>query len=154
MELVEEAISQALYAQAGALVRQELECVAVMEETNAGCRAEDATPNVAHVPWKLKIAYSQLSMMAHSSSTAMLDALQAVESESIWLASAVPIYNQQVARMLIGLHAALSIQLALQLHTLYLDMYGEGLSLQEQDGLEVSVSCLEEEGLFKKPPSQ
>jgi hypothetical protein len=80
MELCEQSISEALYAQAAALVRQELELIAAIEETTLGHRVEKATPNVARAPWKLKRAYDQLSMMSHSSSTAMLRTLHRVTS--------------------------------------------------------------------------
>ncbi len=150
MELCEEAISEGLYAQAGALVRQELECIAAMEESKIGRRDDNATPNVSYVPWKLRTAYGQLSMMAHTSSMPMLDTIHSISSGSTYLASAVPAYKEQMARMLIGLHAALTIQLAIHLDILYLDMHDEGLTPLELDSLQMAMRTLQEEGFFKK----
>ena len=61
MGLCEAAIEEALYAQAGALVRQEMESIAAMEESKLGKRKDNATPNVQHVPPALRRAYGQLA---------------------------------------------------------------------------------------------
>ncbi len=150
--LCEQSIFEALYVQAGALVRQEMEVIASMEESKLGTRDENTTPNVRHVPKELRRAYGQLSMMTHTSSMAMLDALLSTTSNSLYFASVVPQYNHEAARMLIGLHAALLIEFAVQLHILYFDSYGEGLTPQEQDSLHLSTCLLQEDGFLPKPP--
>ena len=150
--LCEQAISQAMYSQAGALVRQEMECIASMEESKLGMRKENKTPNINHAPQELRKAYGQLSMMTHTSSTAMLDSLLAVPSLPAGFVSVVPRYNHEAAKMLMGLHAALLIEFAVQLHILYLDNYGEGLTTLEKDSLQLSTYILEEDGFHPKPP--
>jgi uncharacterized protein YegJ (DUF2314 family) len=153
MGLCEQAILEAMYSQAGALVRQEMECIAAMEESKLGKRTENKTPNINHAPPELRRAYGQLSMMTHTSSTAMLISLLATTSASADFVSVVPQYNHEAARMLIGLHAALLIEFAVQLHILYLDAYGEGLTPLETDSLQLSAHILQEEGFLPKPPS-
>ena len=78
--------------------------------------------------------------MTHSSSLPLLDALLSSTAESKWFASVVPQYKHEAARMLIGLHASLAIECAIQLHILYLDRYGEGLTPEEQDSLNMSAT--------------
>jgi uncharacterized protein YegJ (DUF2314 family) len=150
--MCEQAILEAMYSQAGALVRQEMECIAAMEESKLGTRKEKRTPNVNNAPPELRTAYGQLSMMTHTSSTAMLESLLARASAPAGYVSVVPQYNHEAARMLLGLHAAILIEFAVQLHILYLDAYGEGLTPLEQDSLQLSTYLLQENGFLPKPP--
>jgi len=152
MALCEQAILEATYSQAGSLVRQEMECIAAMEESKLGTRKEKKTPNVNNAPPELRRAYGQLSMMTHMSSTAMLESLLARTAAPAGYVSVVPQYNHEAARMLLGLHAALLIEFAVQLHILYLDAYGEGLTPLEQDTLQVSTYLLQEDDFLPKPP--
>jgi len=153
MELCEQAILEAMYSQAGALVRQEMECIAAMEESKLGTRKENKTPNINNAPPELRRAYGQLSMMTHTSSTAMLESLLTRTSASPGFVSVVPQYNHEAARMLIGLHAALLIEFAVQLHILYLDTYDDGLTPLEQDGLQLATYILQEDGFRPRPTS-
>lgn len=150
MGICEEAITSAIYSQAGALVRQEMECIAAMRESREGVRVEMKTPNVKQVPWKMAVAYGQLSMMAHSSSSAMLNTMQHTEpGRCPQFASIIPRHNAQVAKMLIGHHAALMLLMAMELDSLYTDLYGEGLSPNEQDWIQHAIHLLQMEGFFK-----
>ena len=103
--LCEQAILEAMYPQAGALVRQEMECIAAMEESKLGTRNENKTPNVNNAPPELRRAYGQLSMMTHTSSTVLLESLLVKTSGPVGYVSVIPEYNHEAARMLLGLHA-------------------------------------------------
>lgn len=153
MALCEQAIQDGLYVQGGALVRQEMEYIASMEESKQGTRKDNKTPDVNNVPYQLRKAYDQLSKMTHSSSLPMLDALLATTSDPQSMVSVIPEYNNEAARMLLGLHAALLIEFAVQLHVLYTDAYGEGLTCLDRDSLQLARSFLEQEGLLSQLPS-
>ena len=47
----------------------------------------------------------------------------------------------------------LLIEFAVQLHILYLDAYGEGLTPLEQDSLQLATYLLQKDGFLPKPPS-
>lgn len=66
LNIVECAITEGCYVQAAALLRQELETVAALEELKAGIRRDKTTPNVGHVPWSLATLYGDLSAAAHA----------------------------------------------------------------------------------------
>ena len=91
-------------------------------------------------------------MMTHNSSTAMLESLLAEGSARKGFVGVVPRYNRKAARMLLGLHAALLIEFAVQLHILYLDAHGEGLTPLEQDSLQLATHLLREDGFLPTAP--
>lgn len=118
LTLVEQAILGGFSAQAAALVRQELEAIAALEEIRLGCRTERRTPNVRHVPSVPGPLYSDLSKAAHFSDTATLRSATEYRGEmegepgsaEKWLLS--PQHVPGTARRLFGLHTLLLLHLA------------------------------------------
>ena len=118
LTLVERAILGGFGAQAAALVRQELEAIAALEEIRLGCRNERRTPNVRHVPSVPGPLYSDLSKAAHFADTATLQSLTQYRGEiegepgpsEKWLLS--PQYVPERTRRLFALHTLLLLHLA------------------------------------------
>lgn len=117
LTLVEQAILGGFTAQASALIRQELEAIAALEEIRKGCRTERRTPNVRHVPSVPGRFYNDLSKAAHFSDTATLRSATVyrgeIESEpghaEKWLLS--PQHVPETTRRLFGMHTLLLLHL-------------------------------------------
>ena len=108
--------------------------------------------NAGDNTYHLRRAFGQLSMMTHLSNQAMLSALL---TDSVDIERAVNIlrtYNAEAVKMLLGLHPSLLIEFAIQLHVLYVDAFGEGLTHHELDCLELAKTFLEEEQLLARLP--
>jgi hypothetical protein len=118
LTLVERAILGGFSAQAAALVRQELEAIAALEEIRQGCRTERRTPNVRHVPSIPGSLYSDLSKAAHFADTATLRSATVYRGEmegepgpaEKWLLS--PQHVPGTTRRLFGMHILLLLHLA------------------------------------------
>ena len=128
--LVESAILDGYNTQAAALVRQELEGIAALEELRNGQRRERRTPNVRNVPSIPGAIYSDLSAAAHLSCTGFLRALAAhsgnlVNAPGITEAPMLtPQYRPEFARRLFGVHTLLLIHLV-EHHDLHnVDLHG------------------------------
>lgn len=151
----ETAISEGLYIQAAALVRQELETIAALEEVNKGARTDGAVPNVKHVGWNLRQMYGELSKGAHVCDKGLLSKAYGADTEASdgrEPTTLIPKFDSSVARGLYGLHVALMLQLAMHLGQLFDEMYGLSYEGIEYRFLEVSVQCLHDEGWLAPPP--
>ena len=118
LTLVERAILGGFTAQAAALVRQELEAIAALEEIRQGCRTERRTPNVRHVPSVPGPLYSDLSKAAHFADTSTLRRITVYRGEiegepgpaEKWLLS--PQHVPGTTRRLFGMQTLLLLHLA------------------------------------------
>ena len=155
--ICEEAIREGLYVQAAALVRQELETVAAIEEEVEDVREDGETPNVKHVPWEMNRLYGELSAATHVSDHGYLaEIYRAEERGDARPVSVVPTYRDGAARNLYAIHVGLLIQVAMHLHEVQVEAYGE-----EEGGLEEfellmimrAVDILNEEGLLESDDS-
>lgn len=149
VDITETAISEGLYGQASALLRQELETIAALEEVKLGRRRDGRTPNVKHVPWSLGQMYGALSSVAH---VAKLDDLQSIYGMARD-GNAVPVsmvaqFNEVLARQLYSLHVALLSLASFHLNRLFTELYGSGMNQQELMCFLVASHVLEEEGFL------
>lgn len=144
--LCETAISEGFYFQAAALLRQELETVAAINEVNSGVRMNRRNPNVHHVPWSLGQLYGILSEAAHVSETGILQSLLAMAPQGQAAPVTIePEFNEVIANKFYGLHVTLLSLLCLALEQLYEDLYGEGLSELESKMLVTAIDFLVKE---------
>ncbi len=135
INIVECSISEGYYIQAAALIRQELETIAALEELKKGKRVAKMTPNVGHVPWLLAILYGDLSKAVHAADHDVLQDILAPSSsgmpEDITGVVMVQQFQDQLSWRLYGLHVALLILLAVHLHEHHEVVHGKGEGLNE-----------------------
>lgn len=136
IDVCEVCISEGLYVQAGALVRQEMETLAAVCEVRDGKAKERDVPNVKHVRFGLRNMYGDLSAMAHVSDRKWLSDMISVKmSKEVTGAVTSPIYNGDVARQLYGLHVSLMILLAIEIDGIVNELFGEGIVAMEEQML-------------------
>ena len=119
LTLVEHAILSGYTAQSAALVRQELEAIAALEEIKVGRRIEGRTPNVRHLPNIPGRVYSDLSELTHFSRSSALELIgkyrsedpDAPENTTQWLLS--PQHVPNTTRQLFALHTVLLLHFVL-----------------------------------------
>ena len=146
VDLCECAITEGLYIQAAALLKQELETLAAMEECKLGSRQERKTPNVKHAKWDLGAMYGELNKLSHVADKLLLqNVLHIPGYGEAKPASLAPVYIKNTSRMFYGLHVALLTQIALQIHELYEEMYGDGLNEIELFGVTTAFDFLIDE---------
>jgi len=130
INIVECSISEGYYIQAAALIRQELEMIAALEELKKGERVDKKTPNVRHVPWSLATLYGDLSQATHAADHDVLQSILVPDKSSLPVDTTgvimVQQFKDQLSWRLYGVHVALLIQLAVHLNDHHETVHGEG----------------------------
>lgn len=156
--LCEKAISEGYYLQASALLRQELETIAALEEVKQGIRRDGRTPNVKHLPWSLPRLYGDLSAAAHAANHQILRSVTehkeglpgAPDGTIVW--RMIPGFDNELARRLYALHIVLTIQLAVHLNDYHEESYYSGLIKEEVECLNLAIDLLIEEKCIEPDP--
>lgn len=149
MDLGEVAISEGLYLQAAALLKQQMETVAAMNELAKGTRTDKKTPNVSILLWKLNVHYGYIQGAAHMSNNALLrDFYQTEARGSAVPVSVTPRYSRQAALYLHTLEVGVLVQFAVAVGDLLREMYGESWIDEELKFLLQVMQILEDEGAF------
>lgn len=152
IDLCETSISEGFYLQAAALLKQELETIAAIEEVKAGRRQDGRTPNVAYAPWSLGQLYGALNDAAHVGKGEVLQAVLGLVPEGEAKAVAMtPQFSEENARRLFSLHVALLTWACWELDCLHRELYGEGLTPQESETLLVALRALQSDGVLGLP---
>jgi hypothetical protein len=147
IDCCERAITEGYYVQAGAILKQEMETIAAIEECKVGLRNEKRTPNVKNLSWDLSRFYGDLNRVAHVADKSLLSYLvQTNQQGDAVPASVVPVFNAGEAKGLYGLHVALLVQLAIQINYLYEEVYTEGLIDVEKIGVGQAYKLLLDDG--------
>ncbi len=139
LQLVEDAILDGFNPQASALVRQELEAIAALEEIERGRRVEKQTPNARMVGTLHGRIYGDLTNAAHLSHHATLRTLVGIETEIADVPGLVaanlmsPQHIPESTRRLFGLHVLLMIHL----------VEHQGLHLADFLGIDVANEAIE-----------
>jgi hypothetical protein len=153
IDLCETSISEGLYSQAAALLKQQMETVAAMEEYASGKRMNKKTPNVKEVRFNLSRWYGDLNGAAHVSDQTVMHALFQAESfEDAVPTSIMPIYHIETSRSLFAMHVSLLIHFAHCLGKLHSEMYNEGLDSTDYLMLASALRMIEEEGFIMQSP--
>ena len=152
INLSETAISEGYYLQAAALIRQEMETIAALEELKKGIRQDSRTPNVSNVPWGLGRLYGDLSKAAHAADHGFLQGLllpKGVELPAETTAvTMVQTPDPELAWRLYGLHVALLLLLAVHVND-HSELVGtEGLVKSEVQAISTAQQILIDEGWF------
>jgi hypothetical protein len=153
----EKAISEGYYLQALALLRQELETIAAMEEVKQGVRQNGKTPNVGHLPCSLPRLYGDLSAAAHAAKHQVLRSVAehkeglpgGPDGTVVW--RMIPGFDNELSRRLYSLHVMLMIQLAVHLNDYHEELHRFGLTDQEVTCLNMAIDLLLEEKCLELP---
>ena len=153
INIVECAISEGYYIQAAALLRQELETIAALEELKSGTRKDERTPNVKHVPWSLGRLYGDLSKATHAADHDVLQQTLAPDRsllpEDTTGVMMTPHFRRETAWRMMGLHVSLLILVAVHLDSHYESVMGSGLTEMEASALHRAQQMLLDEGWLK-----
>ena len=155
LTLVEYAILNGYTAQAAALVRQELEAVAALEEIKVGRRTDGKTPNVRHLPNIPGRVYSDLSELTHFSRSSALRLVgqyrgedpDAPENTEQWLLS--PQHVPNTTKQLFALHTVLLLHFALHQSAHYASLQGTTPAAQDALEFQQAVRVLERAGVIE-----
>ncbi|MDA2911686.1 hypothetical protein MYX04_12255 [Nitrospiraceae bacterium AH_259_D15_M11_P09] len=154
----ESTISEGLYAQASALLKQELETLAAIQECQKGKRKPEKTPNVGSALWNMNQTYGDLNRLAHVADSQLLNKLYQCGGPAGFHETAVklmpvsiqPQYHRDVARNLYAVRVIFLVLLGMELGTLTSEMYGDGLNENEKTALFVSAQHVANEGYLEK----
>ena len=155
LTLVEYAILNGYTAQAAALVRQELEAVAALEEIKVGCRIDGKTPNIRHLPNIPGRVYSHLSELTHFSRSSALRLVgryrgadpDAPENTEQWLLS--PQHVPNTTKQLFALHTVLLLHFSLHQSAHYASLQGTTPATQDALEFQQAVKILERAGVIE-----
>ncbi len=159
ISVCESTISEGLYAQASALLKQELETLAAIQECQKGKRKPGKTPNVGNVQWNMEQTYGELNRVAHVADSQFLNKLYQRVSHAgshetgvtLVPVSNEPQYCREIARNLYAVHVIFLVLLGKELDTLTSEMYGDGLNEEENIALFVSAQHVANEGYLAQP---
>lgn len=151
IHLTETAIVGGFYSQAGALVRQEMETLAAIENHKKNKWKPGKTPNVKELGW-MSVVYDELNNLTHLGLPGVLDPLhRELKIETIPDAqpcSILPIYNKNYAKPLYGQHTIFVVAFAIKNGELLNEMYGESLTKSDCEILRSVVLALQEGGII------
>lgn len=149
--IVEHAITSGFYWAASALLRQYMEALArVIHIRNGGVGTERSPPNVRVLPFRLAQNYGRLSELAHVSNGELLGDFSVSEVTELE-ASPLPIYRQEWANDLLGVHTGHMITLAIEIDSLQAEIYQGRKLLDVTKRLYGIAKILEELGHWKEP---
>jgi len=153
VDICEVSISEGLYSQAAALLKQQLETIAAIDEYENDRRQEGKTPNIGRgVTSFFGPVYGDLNNIAHVSRHDLARQLVAVEKDDIRTPSLVPRYNSKIARFLYGNHVYFIIEVGRQMARIFEELFGESFSKEEADWQFCAVAILLREKVIELPP--
>lgn len=152
IDLCESSISEGLYSQAAALLKQEVEIVSGIEEYRTEKRKEKRTPLIGKgVTAGFGPIYGQLNDIAHLGRHEIAKNIVLGSVGDLTGASIVPIYEKDLAFALYGQHIHYITLVTQQLDALFQSIYGEGLNEEERGWVGSAIGVLLKEGFLKLP---
>lgn len=152
VEVCETAISEGLYSQAAALLKQELETVAAVEEYQQGRRRDGVTPKIGKgVTYGWGAVYGKLNEICHVSRHELAKDLVTEQVGELVGASIVPSFNAGLARFLYGQHVFYIVLVFRQADLLFKELYGEGVNGEEIAHAGMAQMILLKQGLIEVP---
>ncbi|TXC68265.1 hypothetical protein FSZ31_11305 [Sphingorhabdus soli] len=152
IELCESSISEGLYSQAAALLKQEVEIVSGIEEYRTDKRKEKKTPLIGKgVTAGFGPVYGQLNDIAHLGRHEIAKNIVSGSVGNLTGASIVPVYEKDLAFALYGQHIHYIILVTQQLDVLFQSIYGKGLNEDEKGWSGGAIGVLLKEGFLKLP---
>ena len=146
-------IEEGLYAQAAALLKQELETVSAIEEYRDDRRKEGKTPKIGHgLTQNYGKVYGRLNEICHPSRHDWAKTLVVQKIETVTGANILAVYNGQIARFLYGQHVIyLDMIVQLSDEILY-KLYGCSMNSQEIEWAFITKMLLASGGIVASPP--
>ena len=153
VEICETAISEGLYSQAAALLKQELETLAAVGEFEQDRRQDGKTPNIKiETTSGFGTHYGDLNNIAHVSQSDINRQLVTIEHGDICAPTLIPQYNNELAKLLYGSHVYFIVEITRQTERLFKEIFDEGLSDEEEKLSCFALGILLREKLIKVPP--
>lgn len=153
VDICETAISEGLYSQAAALVKQELETLAAVDEFERDRRRDGRTPNIGNGAMRgFGPIYGDLNNIAHVSWHDMARQLVTIEDGDICAPTLIPQYNQELARFLYGYHVYFIVEITRQTATIFKEVFDESLSKEEEDWMFRALMIGLREKVIELPP--
>jgi hypothetical protein len=154
IDICETSISEGLYSQAAALLKQELETLAAIDEFENDRRKDGKTPNVGNgIMRDFSPIYGDLNNIAHVSRHDVARQLVTIEQGEICAPSLIPKYNHDLARFLYGNHVYFIIEVMRQIARIFEEIFGEGQSKEEGDWIIYAMMTLLREKVIELPPN-
>jgi len=153
IDICETSISEGLYSQAAALLKQELETLTAIDEFENGCRKDGKTPNIGNgIMRGFGRIYGDLNSIAHVSRHDLAQRLVTIEQGDLCAPSLTPQYDRDLARSLYGNHVYFIIEVTRQNARVFEEIFGEGLSKEEGDWFFCAMIILLREKVIELPP--
>lgn len=153
VDVCEASIAEGLYSQAAALLKQELETLAAVDEYEHDRRRDGRTPNIGNgVMRDFGPIYGDLNSISHVSQHDLARQLVSVELGDIRAPTLIPQYNRALAKFLYGNHVFFIIEATRQVERVFLQLFDEGLSKDEQKWLSLAMTILLHEEVIKLAP--
>lgn len=150
IDLCEEIIKLGYYFAAAPLVRQEYEIICQIHEIDKDIRKNKKVANAKEIEG-FGIVYGDLSILTHLSSC---DVIADILSANFQLKdgqtpiSLVPIVDNQICKMMYGLHIFLIYTIVIYLFDLFDEMYGLDINEKDKEALSLIVNILLKEGVL------
>lgn len=153
VDICEVAISEALYSQAAALLKQELETLAAIDEFEKDRRKDGKTPNIGTaITSAFGPIYGDLNNIAHVARDEIARKLVIFEKGEICGPSTIPQYDERLARFFYGYHVYFIIALAIEMERIFREIFREGISEEEEQWLVWATTILLREKVIRLPP--
>lgn len=153
VDICETSISEGLYSQAAALLKQELETLAAIDEFESDRRKDGKTPNIGSGNMRdFGPIYGDLNNIAHVSRHDFARQLVMIEQGELCAPSLIPLYNRDLARFLYGNHVYFIIEATKQTSRIFEEIFGEGQSKEERDWVFTAMMILLKEKVINLPP--
>lgn len=155
IEVCETAISEGMYSQASALLKQELETIAGIDEYNNGTRKEGVTPKMSKTGPTAGFGpvYGRLNEICHVSRHEIAKNLVTGQVGETVGANIMPIYNKDLALFLYAQHVHYITLVARQADVLFESVYGAGISDEEKTWVGTAISIMLKSGLMDASPT-
>ena len=152
ISMCEEAILGGRYAQAAALLKQELEISVAMKEYRTSRRKQSKTPNVKNTHPQMYEFYKELNSVAHMATQVQINELySAGQNEAEKSLSVVPLHKPAIAKQYLGRHVGILHFFVGELDLLFREMFGSGFEEKEFKALIVSLHILQKEEIISIP---
>jgi hypothetical protein len=152
IDICETSISEGLYSQAAALLKQELETLAAIDEFETGRRSDGGTPDVGNgIMHGFGPIYGDLNNIAHVSRHDLARQLVTVEQGEICTPTLISQYNRDLARFLYGYHVYFIIAITGQVKKIFIDLFNECIAKEEQNWMLSALVILLREKVIDLP---
>lgn len=148
IDVCETAISEGLYSQAAALLKQEMETIEAVHEYETGQRRDRKTPRL-NLLRGFGRAYGEFNNYAHASVEDIHKSIVHFEEEGISGPSVIPQYQREIAECFYGFHVFFIICCASQMKKILSDVYELDLTAQELLWLAGALRILQDRDIIR-----